>query len=81
MLLGAEGHLTPELAHYFLDRSISEQDRLRMHELAPRNQQGSITAAEKEELLAFNKAATVVSILQSKARQTLGIKLAAWTDV
>ena len=35
----------------------------------------ALSAAEKEELFAFAKAGTLLSILKSKARRTLGIKL------
>ena len=46
-----------------------------MHELAVRNQEGTISPSEKEELFAFADAGTVLAILQSKARRTLNIKL------
>jgi hypothetical protein len=45
-----------------------------MHDLAVRNQNDELTPAEKEELFAFGKAGTLLSVLQSKARRTLGIK-------
>jgi hypothetical protein len=46
-----------------------------MHELAVRNQDDGLTPAEKKEMHDFGKAATVLSILKSKARRTLGVKL------
>ena len=46
-----------------------------MHDLAVRNQDDALTPAEKEEMFAFGKATTLLSILKSKARRTLGIKL------
>jgi hypothetical protein len=45
-----------------------------MHQLAVRNQGGELTPAEKDELLAYVKAGTLMSILKSKARRTLGVK-------
>jgi hypothetical protein len=63
------------LARYFLNLAISEQDKARMHDLAVRNQEDALTPAEKEEMHHFGKAATVLSILKSKARRTLGTKL------
>ena len=47
-----------------------------MHDLAVRNQRDVLSAVEKEELLAFGRAGDLLSILKSKARRTLGTKLA-----
>ena len=70
-LLGdEEGALTPALARHILNRRFSE-DKNRMHELAVRNQNDRLSKAEKQELLAYAKAGTVLSILKSKARQIL----------
>lgn len=79
-ILGNEnGRLPEDLARYILDLKIGERDRARMHDLAKRNQDDDLTSAEKEEMLAFGKAATLLSILKSKARRTLGIKLETCT--
>jgi hypothetical protein len=45
-----------------------------MHELARRNQAGELSAEEQDELFAYTKAGTLMSILQSKARRVLGVK-------
>lgn len=75
-ILGNEsGQLPEDFARYILDLKIGERDKARMHDLARRNQDDGLTPAEKEEMLAFGKAATLLSILKSKARRTLGIKL------
>lgn len=75
-ILGNEnGQLPSDLARYIVDLQISERDKARMHDLAVRNQDDDLTPAEKEEMFAFGKAATLLSILKSKARRTLGIKL------
>ena len=75
-ILGNEnGHLSGDFARYILDHEISERDKARMHDLAVRNQEAALTPAEKEELLGFAKATSLLSILKSKARKTLGIKL------
>jgi hypothetical protein len=70
-----DGPLPEDLARYLLDLEISPRDKARMHDLAVRNQDDALTPAEKEEMHAYGKAATVLSILKSKARRTLGIKL------
>ena len=75
-ILGNEnGQLSSDFARYILDHEISERDKARMHDLAARNQDDALTPAEKEELFGFAKATTLLSILKSKARRTLGIKL------
>ena len=74
-ILGNEGgELPAEQARYLLDLSFTDRDKARMHELAVRNQDDALNAAEKEELHAFGKAGDLLSILKSKARRTLGVK-------
>lgn len=70
-----EGRLPDDLARYILDLKISERDKARMHLLAVRNQDDALTPAEKDELLAFAKATSLLSILKSRARRTLGTPL------
>ena len=45
-----------------------------MHELAVRNQQDALSKDEKDELYAYARAGTIVSILKAKARRVLKIK-------
>lgn len=75
-ILGNEnGQLPAALARYILELKLSERDKARMHELALRNQDDGLTPAEKEEMVAFAKARTLLSILKSRARRKLGVKL------
>jgi hypothetical protein len=69
------GELPDDLARYILDLKVSERDKARVHDLAVRNQSDDLTLAEREKMLAFGKATTLLAILKSKARRTLGIKL------
>ncbi len=69
------GLLPRELARSIVDVEFSKRDKARMHDLAVRNQNDELSPSEKEELFAFAKAGTLLSILQSKARRTLKIKL------
>ena len=69
------GQLPKQVARYILDHQVSDRDKARMHDLLVRNQDDGLTPAEKEEMHAFGKAATLLSILKSRARRTLGIKL------
>lgn len=74
-LLGnGRGQLPLAIARYLLDLSFSESDKARMHALAVRNQDDALSPAEQEELLAFAKAGTVLSILKSQARRTLRLR-------
>ena len=45
-----------------------------MHELAVRNQTDALSSKEKEELFAYSKTGTLLSILKSRARRTLRVK-------
>jgi hypothetical protein len=76
-LTNGRGPLPKTVARYILDLTISERDKARMHELAVRNQDDDLSSAEKKEMHDLGKAATVLSILKSKARRTLGVKLKA----
>lgn len=79
-LANGDGQLPKDVARYILDLRVSERDKARMHDLAVRNQDDALTAAEKKEMHAFAKATSLLSILKSKARRTLGIKLKTRTD-
>ena len=73
--LGNEnGQLPDNFARYIVTQEISERDKARMHDLALRNQDDALSPAEKEELIGFAKAASLLSILKARARRTLGIK-------
>jgi hypothetical protein len=68
------GKLPPQMARYVLTLKFSDGDKARIHDLAVRNQEDALSAAEKDELFAYAKAGTLVSILKSKARRALQIK-------
>ncbi|HZV04579.1 MAG TPA: hypothetical protein VE999_05775 [Gemmataceae bacterium] len=75
ILCNEEGQLPADIARYLLTLGFSEQDNARMHDLAVRNQEGKLSGAEKEELFAYGKAGGLLSLLKSKARRVLGIRL------
>jgi hypothetical protein len=70
---GRQG-LTPELAHHILTLEFSDDDKARMHELAVKNQEDSISPEELRDLDSYVKVADLVAILQSKARKFLRMK-------
>jgi hypothetical protein len=63
--------LPPAFARRLLALDFPEADKVRMHELAVRNQEGKLTAAERETLLNYVKVGDLLAIVQSKARQAL----------
>jgi hypothetical protein len=64
----------PDIVRYILELGFPDADKSRMHDLAVRNQSDGLSPAEREEMLAYAKAGTVLSILKVKARRVLGIK-------
>jgi hypothetical protein len=63
-----------EMAWYLITLGFSEHDRARMHELAVRNQADALAAAEHDELRAYARAGTILSIHKSKARRAFASK-------
>jgi hypothetical protein len=59
------------LARYLLTLGFPDDDQARMRELAARNQEGSLSPAEKEELLNYVKAGHLLALLHSTARKAL----------
>jgi hypothetical protein len=74
MLGNGDDEFPPAIARYVLSLRPGERDAARMHDLARRNRAWALSPAEKDELLAYAKAGTLISILQSKARRALGVK-------
>jgi hypothetical protein len=75
VLCNEEEQFPPDIARYFLTLGFSESDKARMHDLAVRNQEGSLSPAETEELFAYGKAGGLLSLLHVKACRVLGIDL------
>jgi hypothetical protein len=69
-----EQELSAEMARHLLARGFSPRDKDRMHDLAVRNQEDGLSEGEKEELFAYARTGTILSILKSKARRVLKIK-------
>jgi hypothetical protein len=71
VLSNGETGMSPELARHVLGLDFSNADKARMHDLAARNQEGVLSPAEKEELVAYANAGCLLGILHSKARKSL----------
>ncbi len=74
VLSSDKGKLSEDLARHMLDLEFSVRDKERMHDLAVRNQRDELSDIEKDELIAYAKAGTLLSILKSKARRSLKSK-------
>ena|ERR1700730_2069480 len=74
VLANEGGRLPMNLARYLLSLGFSDEDKARMHDLAVRNQDDALAPGEKDELYAYAKAGSLLSILKSKARRTLKVK-------
>lgn len=68
--------LTPEQATQLLEYQGDERLRERIEELAAKNNEGQITAAEKAELEGYVRANKFIAILQSQARKLLDARQA-----
>ncbi len=74
VLSNEKGRLPPAVARYVLTLGFNDREKTRMHDLAVRNQDDALDSAEKEELFAYVKAGSLLSLLKSKARRALKIK-------
>jgi hypothetical protein len=62
---------TPALARHLLKLGFSDDDNVRINDLAARNRQGALSVREREELRGYANAGCLLGILQAKARRTL----------
>ncbi len=63
--------LNPEAARYMLQVRFSEDDQLRLQELAERSQDGTLTEEEGREFDGYLHIGNLLAVMQSKARQAL----------
>jgi hypothetical protein len=70
-----KGNLSRDLARYILTLGFDKADQARMQQLAGRNQDSDLSAAEEEELSNFVKAGHLLALLHSKARKSLRKKV------
>jgi hypothetical protein len=63
--------LTGPVARYILKLQFTDEEKARMVDLVRRNREGSLTAAEIDEMDGYLKVGDLLALLQSKARQFL----------
>ena len=66
-----EGEVSPAAARGLLKFGFSEQDHVRMAELATKAGAGTLSRSEQDELDTFERLGCILDILHSKARQAL----------
>jgi hypothetical protein len=71
ILANGRRELSPSLARYVLGLGFSEEDQSRMADLAERNQDGSLSPEEHDELMNFVQAGHLLALLHAKARKAL----------
>src|SRR5437016_853214 len=63
--------LSLEGARSILRLEFAPEDKDRMHELAAKARDGSLTAAEQEEIRNYERVGNLLALMKSKARQRL----------
>jgi hypothetical protein len=64
-------NLPPEVARYLLKLDFCQRDRDRMHELAAKAREGTLTPAEQHEVESYERIGHLVALWRSKARKSL----------
>jgi hypothetical protein len=77
LLDNAQGEMSAALARYVLKLGFGAGDQARMRDLAARNQEGSLSSEEHEELMNYVRAGHLLALLHSKARKSLKAKRAS----
>ena len=62
---------TPALARHLLRLGFDGEESARINDLAARNQQGALSAGEREELRNYANAGCLLGILHAKARRAI----------
>jgi hypothetical protein len=63
--------LSPDAARSILRIEFSEIDKARMHELAQRAQEGTLSESEQVEIDSFCRVGRLLDLMHSKARRSL----------
>lgn len=71
IVLPREAGISQEAARFLLALGFSREDTERMHELAEKARQGSLTPDEQEAIDNYERVGHYLAILQSKARLAL----------
>lgn len=71
VIQGSKLRLSPEAARVLCDLAFTKQDRKKMHELAAKNQNGSLSQEEERELDSYVRIGRFLDLLSAKAAKAL----------
>jgi hypothetical protein len=71
VLQSPDGDLPPAAARAVLKFGFPPRDRVRMHELAVKNQEGALSGAEAQELDSYRRVGRLLDLLAARARRSL----------
>jgi hypothetical protein len=66
-----DGEISPQTARALLKLEFDAGDQQRMHELAAKAQEGTLSPEEEHEIDNYERVGTLLAILKSKARKVL----------
>lgn len=71
LIESGSGALPPQVAQYILALDFRPEERARMHELAMKAQEGTLTAEDELQIDSYERVGHLLSIWKSKARKAL----------
>ena len=71
VLANGKKRLSPALARHILRLAFTDSDKARMRELALKNQDGALSADERQELENYVRVGDLLTILKAQARPVL----------
>jgi hypothetical protein len=63
--------MTPEVAQFFLQLELPDEDKTRLEELATKARQGSLSPVDQADLDEFRRLGRLVELMKLKARKAL----------
>ena len=65
--------MTPEVAQFFLQLELPDEDKTRLEELATKARQGSLSPVDQADLDEFRRLGRLVELMKLKARKSLTV--------
>lgn len=72
VIVPGNGSISGEAARLLADLRFDDADVAKMNELAEKNRRGEATEAELAEMEGYSRVGSLLNLLQSKARRSLG---------
>lgn len=65
------GAMTPEVAQFFLQLELPDEDRVRLADLAEKARQGALSPVDQADLDEFRRLGRLVELMKLKARKAI----------